>query len=116
VAAGASLGCVGDQIAEIEATSAARGRLFAAEEDWTAAMVQLADVLTDRAIAGKVLTPEVKSALRIVRDAGERSLTSARGALARGATGEPFQSAVADLEQSTHSLVGETRRLRPWIP
>ncbi len=111
IVAAASQGCVGDQIAEIEATSEARSTLFLAEEAWVKAIVQLADVLTDRALEGVGLEPEVKAALRIVRDAGRDALQRARAHLARGDLGQPFKAAIADLQQSTGSLVGETRRL-----
>lgn len=109
--AGASLGCVGSQIAEIEATSDARAALFSSEEGWVEAVVQLADVLTERALADVPLKPEVKAALRIVRDAGRNALQRARSHLARGDLGQPFKAAIADLQGATGSLVGETRRL-----
>jgi len=111
-AAGVSLGCVGDQIAAIEATSDARATLFVAEQDWVVASVELADLLTERAMAGVALPGDAKIALRIVRAAGKRALQQARASLAAGHIGEPFASAIADLVQATQSLAGETGRLR----
>lgn len=115
-AASVSLGCVGDQIAEIEATSDARAALFAAEQDWVDAITQLADVLTARALADVKLEPDVKAALRISTGAGKRALEKARAHLARGQLGQPFKDAIADLQQATASTAGETRRLQTWTP
>ncbi len=108
----ASLGCVGAEVAAIEAASEARSQLFAAEEEWVAAVVDLADRLTTRAEAGVALPGELKASLRSARDDGRRALQRARRALAAGDIGAAsFGLALGELVEATRTLVSETRRL-----
>lgn len=116
IATSASLGCVGDQVAAIEAESEAKAALYQAERGWVEATIQLADVLTALALGDIELPEQTKAALRAVAERGRRALLRARAELALGVTGEPFEAAVAELIEATLGVKAETRGLLPWIP
>jgi hypothetical protein len=117
LSSGASLGCVGAQVAAIEAASEAQAALYQAERDWVGATIELADVLTAIALGDIDLPEETKKTLRAAAGTGRAAVLRAQAALALDATGgEPFQRALAELHAATTGVQDEIRGLVLWIP
>ena len=114
-----SAGCVGRQLAEIEASrlsdhEKAQASLYAAESAWVQAKAALADVLTDLELAGVGLTAGKKSRIRLALAAGNLAIKQAHVELERGAgsAAEVFAETLQSLQAATQALITATGGLR----